>query len=378
MSFLKNLFKKKSPTHELFHPLSRSPLTALRRRSEHIKQVYRCPISGKSVEYECPESGFPTHCNRTHWEQDKIHQSLIPKLRQINEDYHDLARPNPLPELLKLPGPMEEDEVVSLLSWDSFFYTRDFPKFQSSRTARHITSLLTYPMSIGAILHKNSPYNLKNGLTPQGLQSLTALRYMLHRPLSAQSTDPRPTRIFVLGATKECSLPPSIWLQGLNFLFPGRLFQLHFIGPEVVVPSKQPNLPSPLSLHFHQDYYHNLHRVGAFEPFDPYYDTFFLPMPLISHPLYSSSWIPTLHDLVSTRCSVWLTSPSSQRTTKDLEVLNNVLKDSIEPLLLPTVNKFASLGWSVDDSNLHEVYHANQEVFGFRALYYNVQNVSKE
>ncbi|WBW75018.1 mitochondrial cytochrome C oxidase assembly protein Mss51 [Schizosaccharomyces osmophilus] len=370
-----NLIRKKATEPELFFPLSKSPVKALRSRAEHIQRVYKCPISGKQVSFDCPESGFPSHCSKAHWEQDETHQALIPKLRQINEDFHDLARPNSFPQLANLPGLAEKDVAIALWSWDSYFYTRGFPSIGNERTSRHLTSLLTYPMTIGGILHKNSPYNLKNGLTPQGLQALAVQRYMLNRPTSAQSTDPRPTRIFILGSRFESALPPALWLQGINFLFPGRLFQLHFVGPELVKPTKMSNLPSPLSLHFHQDYYHNLHKTGTFEPFDPYYDTFFLPMPDFANPEFYSSWVPTLHDLISTKCAVWVTSPSTAQTKRDTSILQDVLKDSFETLLSPQQNIFASRAWTVNDDNLHNVFHVNDEIYGFRSLHHNVQNV---
>lgn len=58
-------------------------------------------------------------------------------------------------------------------NWDVFLYTRGFPSIDTARSSRHISKLLTYPLSIGSILHESSPYTLRNQrLLPEGLRSL--------------------------------------------------------------------------------------------------------------------------------------------------------------------------------------------------------------
>ena len=42
----------------------------------------------------------------------------------------------------------------------------------SERSLRHVTNVLTYPYTIAGVLHENSPYNLKNRLTIEGLTSM--------------------------------------------------------------------------------------------------------------------------------------------------------------------------------------------------------------
>lgn len=58
-------------------------------------------------------------------------------------------------------------------NWDVFLYTRGFPSIDTARSSRHVSKLLTYPLSIGSILHESSPYTLRNQrLLPEGLRSL--------------------------------------------------------------------------------------------------------------------------------------------------------------------------------------------------------------
>ena len=59
-------------------------------------------------------------------------------------------------------------------TWDVFFYTRGFPSIDSDRSRRHVSKLLTFPATIGATLHENSPYSTRNQrLTAEGLRSMT-------------------------------------------------------------------------------------------------------------------------------------------------------------------------------------------------------------
>ena len=64
-----------------------------------------------------------------------------------------------------------------MANWDVFLYTRGFPSIDTDRSRRHISKLLTYPISIASVLHENSPYTLRNQrLLPEGLRSLVGKR----------------------------------------------------------------------------------------------------------------------------------------------------------------------------------------------------------
>lgn len=40
--------------------------------------------------FECPDCGFPTHCSEEHWAVDAEHGKYCDRLREANEDEHDL------------------------------------------------------------------------------------------------------------------------------------------------------------------------------------------------------------------------------------------------------------------------------------------------
>ncbi|KAF8503530.1 hypothetical protein F5888DRAFT_1001071 [Russula emetica] len=111
----------------------------------------------------------------------------------------------------------------------------------TERSRRHATKLLTYPITIGSVIHQFSALTLGNQrLTPEGSRSLAALRLTLHGATGTPETeeasiDKPQMRIFILGARAESSLPRHVWEQ-LTLLFPAALFHLYFIGPQVSLP----------------------------------------------------------------------------------------------------------------------------------------------
>ncbi|KIM30899.1 hypothetical protein M408DRAFT_65567 [Serendipita vermifera MAFF 305830] len=231
---------------ELFHLHSQSPSPALRLRGERVKKLAACPVCTsvdkvrKNVKHECPDCGWPTHCTEEHWEQDNEHAKYCTRLREVNEDDHDLQSGRRIDEF-SMPGPIPYGETVSLANWDIFWYTRGFPSIDTERAGRHLSKLLTYPMTIAGVLHEYSSLNTRNQrVTPEGLRSLVALRTTLHVPMGAPEThgpspDRPPLRIFILGSRAESSLPTHVWNQ-LSLMFPSATLSIYHIGPEVSLP----------------------------------------------------------------------------------------------------------------------------------------------
>lgn len=163
---------------DLFHPLSKSPFPEMRQKSERIKSLAYCPVSLQKynekvhVAFECPECGYPTHASEERWEEDSEKGRYWSRLREVNEDEHDLRSGREMTEF-NLPGEQGYEEAVSMGNWDVFLYTRGFPSVDTERSRRHVSKLLTYPITIASILHDNSPYTLRNQrLLPEGLRSL--------------------------------------------------------------------------------------------------------------------------------------------------------------------------------------------------------------
>jgi hypothetical protein len=136
---------------ELFHPLDQSPILAMRRRAESIKRHAPCPTCiteiqqaashvvtdsartadttatatatvtptekplPKSVNFSCPSCGFPTHCSEGHYLNDtEAHSEFCSRLREINEDEHDLRSGRLISEF-ELPG--KQFLPCSFLPW---------------------------------------------------------------------------------------------------------------------------------------------------------------------------------------------------------------------------------------------------------------------
>lgn len=187
--------------NNLFHPYSRSPSAAIRARAAFIRANAYCPhpahaqtrVATSPVDaearkaaaggheaparagFECPDCGIPIYCCEEHWMEDfENHLEVCETLRMINEDDHDLVSGRFFPEF-DYPGPQEEEWVVNMTNWDTFLYTRQFNAVNFDRSMRQVTRLLTYPITIGSVLHELSPYNVRSGgrLTPEGLKSVS-------------------------------------------------------------------------------------------------------------------------------------------------------------------------------------------------------------
>jgi len=186
--------------NNLFHLLSSSPSPDMRRRAAFIKQNAFCPhpehrqtrlptnpadpearksatasLPPKHVSFECPDCGIPVSCSEEHWADDYgSHLEICDALREINQDDHDLRSGRFFPEF-EYPGPQIEEAMVNMTNWDTFLYSREFEAIDDERSLRQATRLLTYPVTIGSILHELSPYNIRNGgrLTVEGLKSLS-------------------------------------------------------------------------------------------------------------------------------------------------------------------------------------------------------------
>lgn len=149
-------------------------------------------------------------------------------------------------------GPQDYESTPSFKSWDSLFFTRNFQSIDTDRSRRHLSKLLTYPMSVAGALHQYGPFTRGSGAasdgasgnrwTREGTRSMGAMWTSLHPPTgeppSAQSRNAKiPIRVFILGARAESALPPHVWQQ-INHLFPFTQFKLFFIGPQAALPAK--------------------------------------------------------------------------------------------------------------------------------------------
>ena len=104
----------------------------------------------------------------------EAHLEICDTLRQINEDDHDLRSGRWFSEF-DYPLPQIDDILCNMTNWDTFLYTRQFEAINSDRSMRQVTRLLTYPLTIGSIIHELSPYDIRQGgrLTVEGLKSLS-------------------------------------------------------------------------------------------------------------------------------------------------------------------------------------------------------------
>ena len=182
--------------NNLIHSFSNSPSPEIRRRAAVMRQNAYCPHPSHQatrtptsphdaetrktgakppahVRYECPDCRIPVSCCEEHFAADyESHLEICDQLREINEDDHDLVSGRFFPEF-EYPGPQMDEAQVNMTNWDTMLYSREFDAVNEERGMRQVTRLLTYPITIGSVLHELSPYHLKNRLTAEGLRSLS-------------------------------------------------------------------------------------------------------------------------------------------------------------------------------------------------------------
>ncbi|GAA5877414.1 hypothetical protein JCM16303_003323 [Sporobolomyces ruberrimus] len=400
---------------DLFHPLSKSPFKEMRHKGDRIKQLAYCPVSldkynqKQHVQFECPNCGFPTHASEERWNEDENHGRYWPRLREANEDEHDLRSGRELTEF-KLPAEQPYEEAVSFGNWDVFLYTRGFPSIETERSRRHVSKLLTYPMTIGSVLHENSPYTLRNQrLLPEGLRSLVALRQSLHPPerntAAKAGLPPAPVRIFILGARAESSLPAHV-LQQISHLFPAVPLHIIFIGPEAYIPNTRSQseqdpsstvygVPSYTRIESDgttvtnlQTTYEQVHDVLG--PFDPYQDVFFTFSPGFGFPdeqdplktQLETNWNKSILSILETKCALFVTGFSPTDIERDVVALDKTegVKGEFDWLLTPGENVFASEKWEIAEFDPRVAVKTNWGIWGIRGKRYEVRdgNVEKE
>lgn len=384
---------KTEEVERTLYPWDESPHEDLRTRAAFIRTKALCPVTRKPVRYVCPLSGIPTHHDRQAWENDINYQKnkIYEKLKKVNLYEHDIRSGRKFDEFV-FPGPQNQDYTTNLSNWDSFFYTRDFTPMNTEYNLAAATKVLSYPITIAALLHKFSPYQSKpkGPLTLEGMKSLAALRYSLYPPFSKSSEDAvtfkdRAIRIFILGAKMESMLPGYVWKQ-FGYLFPNSKFEIHLIGPQAYFDRKTKtfgptNMPhgralvdvvdEQISLHYHTKYFHEIYDQGDLFPFDPYLDVFFL-----FHPGFQTAdavhWDKAMKGLLDSKCPIFITGYHEKDVERETTWLqNHPLHDELDILMTPTVNPFACTKLDLVDINPTETFNSNAYIFGIRGKRYH-------
>ncbi|RHZ85674.1 hypothetical protein Glove_63g101 [Diversispora epigaea] len=454
------------PQNNLFHPLSKSPIKEMRERGELIKRFGKCPIcetihksetipesdvSGKNAEdvskskvvndnstttttsggggqinYECPDCGYPTHCSYEHYNLDLMqHKNLVCNmLREVNEDDHDLRSGRRMVEF-DFPSAQPSDEQVNLSNWDTFLYTRGFPSLDSERSLRHVSKLLTYPITIASTLHQYGPYTTGDRLTHEGLKSLTALRTILH-PKEALSQDIKTLRpeeeiirIFILDAKAEAQLPLYLYNQ-ISYLFPGVPFHIHFVGPQALPKGGEPHTThynhrlsftwgnnlfsvdiddeSSNSKNNNSDDNQEINKendnskeiskenkehegssyFSMMGPFDPYSDVFFLFSPGIGQMNQKRIWKKTLRKLLKTKCSIFITGFDENDLKTEVLAIEGDEDYEFDWLLHPGKNIFQSLKKDINLQDVRIGINTNWGIFGIRGKRYDVKTYEED
>lgn len=218
---------------------------------------------------------------------------------------------------------------------------------------------------------------------------------MLHPPRMGEGGDsvttlrpkPPPCRLFILGARAESSLPRDV-LNQLSYCFPRVTFHLIFIGPESMsnrerefpLPERTPTNPfggvvedrisHELKITTYVDYFHTMYEAQAFQPFDPYFDTFVCFHPGFGHPASAHEWEQTIPQLLETKCPVICTGYTEWDMERDRQYINDKVGGEVDILLEPGENRFRSLRWDINDLDPGDVSCGNWGLWSFRGKRY--------
>lgn len=284
----------------------------------------------------------------------------------------------------------------------------------SERSLRHVTNVLSYPYTIAGVLHENSPYNIKNRLTIEGLTSMAGTLWLdqtqLTKAIRTNALHPAPqgidrlretavntptVRIFILGARGESSLPRYFWEQ-LCYCFWRVPFLIYMIGPEAAIMEEafQPrsdvepiydsetprrvvwreNPHRKMTIETYQEKFQVLHNEQIFEPFDPYTDVFFLFSPLFHHEDLSKDWAPVIPLLLKTKCMIFVTDSTKELMRQSVEWVTSRFGAEMDVILEAGLNTFRSLKAEVDMFDLDSFHQKNMYIWGFRGKRYQVQD----
>ncbi|CAK9437599.1 uncharacterized protein LODBEIA_P19770 [Lodderomyces beijingensis] len=339
-----------------------SPHEDLRTRAAVIRAKALCPVTSKPVAFVCPYSGIPTHASQEAWRQDTSYHSRkkYEDLKQANFFEHQLRAKN---FEVVFPAEQEKEFVVNLSNWDTYFYTRDYPPMDDFMTGVY-SKLLSYPLTIGSIMHQFSAYTNKV-ITLEGAKSLAALRYTLYSQKKDASEFhlQEKIRVFVLG---EGDIPGVAWKQ-LGYLFGNNIFEIHVIGNANSPPVRYDDQIS-IVRHSYQYFID-----GALFPFDPYLDVF-----MINHPGFNFNevfWKQIVKTLLESKCAAFVTGYDEKDVSREVDWISDNFGDEMDILMKPTKNLFNCTKPEINDTNPTETFNINSHIFGFRGKRYHAIQV---
>jgi splicing suppressor protein 51 len=175
---------------ERLPPMVESPIPVLKQLGEQYarasKGCVRC--TAERMSFNCPTSGFPSHCSKECWDSDEAHRRIAKDLRQVHQDHVDLrSGASPAPPQIParpaqaraesaggalagrkfrefiFPGPPDFSRMIDLNNWRAFLEDREFRtcidlRVGDARSAdqqelealstRHVSSVFTFPLTI--------------------------------------------------------------------------------------------------------------------------------------------------------------------------------------------------------------------------------------
>jgi len=343
-------FNEKDPNTPLPAMLE-SPHQHLRNLAQQYQEGGTCPVSGGPLLYSCPRSGFPTHSSKASYDSDSEHNQYVEELQLIHSDLADLYSGRAFPEF-KYPGPPRPGQI-ELVNWMKFFLDRKFKWNDDMRSARHLSQMFTWPLTIAFALQEIS-----------GGIAITDIAKSDRLVLPVNEEGVTTLNIHALGARQEAALPDRVW-QELQYLCPDVNISLRLIGPEIpgALDGKVSTLASPMAdsqsnfaLSFHQCLYEDLPEEI------PPADVFVVFNSGIGYQreIGDPTWDRFLADALASRVPIILSSFNEADAARDKDCVKALQAEhDCQILFAPEENPFMSMKKDAARNNYRYMVNSN-------------------
>ncbi len=362
-------------------PWDKSTHKTLRDRAAHIRQVGKCPVTGKLIKFTCPLSGIPTHYSIDDWKADNnYHKHAIWKiLKKVNIYENDILSDRYFPEF-RFPYEQQLDRRVNFMNWDTFLYTRSFWNVDNELQLAAVTKPLSYPITIASVLHQFFPYSL----SPSGPATEEGMKISSEAAIDLNTPGKQPHQILIIGSRAESKLPDLVWKQ-LNYLFPISSFEINFIGPECFywkkkkqyVNSNTPikyQIDRKLTLIYHTSYFDNSEiNLKNLIKKNMYINSNHKNFIFLFHPDFTkvneegqNRWKKTVKEIINSQIPTYVTAYNEENMKEIKDWLLEHYGNKMDILIEPTKNIFSSTKWEIYDENPTNAYQINQQLFAFK------------
>jgi len=264
----------------------------------------------------------------------------------MHGDLNDLYSGRRFPEFVFPAKPRPGS--IELVNWVKYFLDRKFKWNDEMRSARHISQMFTWPLTVAWALQQVSGYVSISDIKSNELGLLGEGDSLY---------------IYVVGARQEATLPERVW-EELAFLCPDVQVTVHLVGPEVPssLDGKRSKVSDTLNLAYDCVPFEEL---SADAP-EPDLLVLFNSGVGFQHTQGNNEWGSALQAMLATGKPMLLSSFSQEDAARD-EAFIKSLEEDVEVMLECTENPFMNMKKDAARNNYRYMINSNHSVQVIRA-----------